>query len=75
MRWSSPPGVAHKNIESSGGFSMVGAYPSGQTPDMNYGRAGERPGADRNIELVSMPQMDPVTGASGGLMKRWLSWH
>lgn len=70
-----PAGVAHKNLGSSGGFTMVGAYPSGQIPDMNYGKAAERPGSDRNISQVSMPRMDPITGASGGLMKEWHSWH
>ena len=70
-----PAGVAHKNLGDSGGFGMVGAYPEGQVPDMCYGKSGERPEADRNIEMVSMPQMDPVTGPSGGLLKEWISWH
>ena len=32
-----PAGVAHKNLGSSADFACVGAYPPGQTYDMNYG--------------------------------------
>ena len=32
-----PAGVAHKCIESSVDFRVVGAYPDGQRPDMRYG--------------------------------------
>ena len=70
-----PAGVAHKCLESSHGFTMVGAYPQGQTPDMNYGLAGERPETDRNIAMVPMPLEDPVAGETQGLFKKWVSWH
>jgi uncharacterized protein YjlB len=57
-----PAGVAHKNINSSQDFRVVGAYPAGQTWDMNYGKPGERPSADKNIALVPDPETDPVYG-------------
>jgi uncharacterized protein YjlB len=66
-----PAGVAHKNIWSSQDFRVVGAYPRGQSWDMNYGRDGERPQADRNIRAVSLPAFDPVNGNEGPLMELW----
>ncbi len=71
-----PAGVAHKNLGSSDHFGVVGAYPEGQDWDMNYGKPGERPGADRNIARIALPRMDPVYGARGPLVKKWTAaWH
>jgi uncharacterized protein YjlB len=58
-----PAGVAHKNDGASADFRVVGAYPLGTSPDMQYGKPGERPGTDRNIARVGMPAGDPVRGA------------
>jgi uncharacterized protein YjlB len=66
-----PAGVAHKNLGSSSDFGVVGAYPDGQDWDMNYGKPGERPGADYNIARVSLPKMDPVSGENGPLLEKW----
>src|ERR1043165_3316028 len=44
-----PAGVAHKNDGASPDFRAVGAYPAGTAPDMQYGKPGERPAADRTI--------------------------
>ena len=68
-----PAGVAHKNLGDSSDLHVVGAYPHGQRWDMNYGRPGERPQADQNIARVPLPHADPVYGASGPLMERWLT--
>ncbi|MDC7226662.1 MAG: cupin domain-containing protein [Spirochaetales bacterium] len=65
-----PAGVAHKNMGQGAGFSVVGSYPTGQHPDMNYGRPGERPGVDENIAAVRLPVADPVSG-SGGIIEYW----
>ena len=46
-----PAGVAHC-LKTSSGFSVIGAYPPGCTPDMCVGAAGERPGADQAIRQV-----------------------
>src|SRR3954465_13733219 len=35
-----PAGVAHKNDGASADFKVVGAYPLGTGPDMNYGKPG-----------------------------------
>jgi uncharacterized protein YjlB len=66
-----PAGVAHKNVDASGDFRCVGAYPRGQRWDMNYGKSGERPRADENIAAVATPCLDPVYGAGGPLLDRW----
>jgi uncharacterized protein YjlB len=66
-----PAGVAHKNEGSSADFKVVGAYPDGTGPDMQYGKPGERPGTDRSIARVPRPAADPVHGPSGPLAKLW----
>jgi uncharacterized protein YjlB len=66
-----PAGVAHKNLGSSSDFLVVGAYPLGQKWDMNYGKLGERPQADRNVAQVPLPTTDPVYGRDGQLAKYW----
>jgi uncharacterized protein YjlB len=66
-----PAGVAHRNVGASLDFRCVGAYPPGQRWDMNYGKDGERPQADRNIARVLLPQADPVYGIHGPLEEYW----
>jgi len=66
-----PAGVAHRCLEASPDFRVVGAYPRGQRWDMCYGRPGERPEADRRIAALSDPEADPVQGAGGALGRLW----
>ena len=66
-----PAGVAHKNERQSPDFAVVGAYPTGTSPDMNYGKQGERPRADANIRAVELPPSDPVLGPGGALGRLW----
>ena len=66
-----PAGVAHQRVSGSPDFAVVGAYPRGQTPDMCYGKPGERPGADDNIQATALPASDPAYGASGKLISLW----
>ena len=65
-----PAGVAHKNDGASTDFRVVGAYPVGTSPDMQYGKPGERPGTDRNIACVGIPGADPVRGG-GRIAALW----
>lgn len=67
-----PAGVSHKNIKQSGNFRVVGAYPESQPWNMKYGRKGERPQVDKEIQQVALPQGDPVYGNDGPLMKIWI---
>ena len=66
-----PAGVAHQRASASPDFAVVGAYPRRKRPDMCYGRPGERPDTDGNIQATALPAADPVYGASGGLMILW----
>jgi uncharacterized protein YjlB len=66
-----PAGVAHKNESQSADFAVVGAYPAGTHPDMQYGKPGERPTTDRNIARVACPLGDPISGANGPLLRFW----
>jgi len=66
-----PAGVAHKRISSSFGFSVVGAYPTGQSPDMMYGKEAELVRAKENIARVRSPGKDPLFGEDGPLVELW----
>jgi len=66
-----PAGVAHKNLEASPDFKVVGAYPQGQSWDMNYGKPEELAPARKNIARVALPKADPVYGRQGPLTELW----
>jgi len=66
-----PAGVAHKNIDSSDDFVVVGAYPPGQIWDVNTGGGDERPRVDHSIAAVPLPTTDPVYGTEGPLVSLW----
>lgn len=66
-----PAGVAHMNLGKEKDVICVGGYPNGQDYDMNYGKAGERPGTDENIAAVPLPQTDPVFSKKSGLLQIW----
>ena len=66
-----PAGTAHKKINSGDGFAVVGAYPDGQTWDMNYGKDGEFPKTKQNIANVALPKYDPVFGKNGKMFEYW----
>ena len=66
-----PAGGGHKNCGASADFTVVGAYPPGQSPDRFYGKPGERPRVDENIARVPLPTTDPVFGEAGPLLEHW----
>ncbi len=68
-----PAGTAHKAVASQGGFRCVGAYPTGQTPDMNRGSPGERDAGRERIAGVPVPEADPAYGPEGPLCQHWLT--
>ena len=66
-----PAGVAHRNVTPESNFKCVGAYPGGMDYDIKKGEPGDRPGADRNIKKVPLPEKDPVYGHNGLLINNW----
>jgi uncharacterized protein YjlB len=66
-----PAGTGHRRIEASGDLVVVGAYPRNVPVDQ------KRPGqiahdeALAAIARVPMPEMDPVEGEDGPLMRLW----
>jgi uncharacterized protein YjlB len=66
-----PAGVAHKNLMEENALACIGAYPDGRDYDMHYGNEGERPGTDRNIAAVPIPDFDPLFGKNAGLSEIW----
>jgi uncharacterized protein YjlB len=66
-----PAGVAHRKLEASADFAVVGAYPGGREWDLLRGLPGERPEADQKIAALPIPDKDPIYGADGPLRQIW----
>ena len=66
-----PAGVAHKRIEASRDFKIVGAYPEGLEPDMQKGEAENYEAIKQLIASVVRPAKDPVEGEDGAVIKHW----
>ena len=66
-----PSGVGHERLDATGDFTMVGAYPPEQEPDLQRGEPSERKWVIESIAKVLLPVADPVFGANGPLMKAW----
>jgi uncharacterized protein YjlB len=71
--WCGVIGVAHKCLEQTDDFGVVGFYPRGQEVDMNYGKLDERPAADERISALALPEEDPLFGPDGPLLTCWNS--
>lgn len=66
-----PAGVGHCRLSSSGGLSVVGAYPGGCDWDLKRATPEARLKALGEIERVPLPKSCPVGGASGPLVEHW----
>lgn len=66
-----PAGVAHKNLGAEKDVICVGGYPDGRDYDMNYGKPGERPATDKNIQSLPLPSTDPLYGGLTGVPEIW----
>ena len=65
-----PAGTGHCLRSSSGPFSVVGAYPPGQQWNIRRDALTEQ---ERSaMEALPFPHSDPVQGAQGPLVDRWL---
>ncbi|MFB1099785.1 cupin domain-containing protein [Terribacillus sp. JSM ZJ617] len=59
-----PAGTAHKRMQQSNDFQVLGAYPDGMSFDTKTGKSGEYKQALQQIPKVPIPKLDPVTGNS-----------
>lgn len=66
-----PAGVAHKRVDASANFMVVGAYPEGRDFDVSHGTAEQHDRAVGRIEGVPRPTTDPVFGRNGPLLVKW----
>ncbi len=65
-----PAGVAHKLVKASDDFRIVGAYPPGQSPDLQRGE-GDITRIKQSISKLPLPRTDPVTGTQGAVHTHW----
>ncbi|NIM28952.1 MAG: hypothetical protein GTO67_13055 [Gammaproteobacteria bacterium] len=67
-----PAGVAHKRLSPGAGLGVVGAYPSGQSPDTCRAGAGACQQAATRVARVPVPRCDPVYGPGGPMCEHWI---
>jgi uncharacterized protein YjlB len=66
-----PAGVGHKKVSSSGTLGVVGAYPSGQQPDVCRPGGGSCQRRSEQVARVFVPPGDPVHGPGGPMCAYW----
>jgi uncharacterized protein YjlB len=66
-----PAGTGHRRVGPIAGLLVVGAYPPGQDWDLRRGDPAEHDEVLANIAAVSLPETDPVAGATGPLVELW----
>jgi uncharacterized protein YjlB len=66
-----PAGVGHCLIAGDD-LVVVGAYPEGQDWDLCRATESDRLKALENIPWVPLPKLDPVFGADGPVLARWV---
>ena len=66
-----PAGTGHKKLSSQGRLGIVGAYPTGQIPDMCTPLLASLKRSTAAVTRVALPHCDPVYGAGGPLFAHW----
>ena len=66
-----PAGTGHKKLSSRGTLGIVGAYPTGQSPDMSTPLLSSVKRALAAVARVALPTHDPVHGEAGPLFEHW----
>jgi uncharacterized protein YjlB len=64
-----PAGTGHFRLQATGDLLVVGAYPPGQSADLQRGAAS--PQMIARIAAVPLPCTDPVEGKNGPLTTLW----
>jgi uncharacterized protein YjlB len=68
-----PAGVAHRRVDASGDFLVVGAYPGGRDWDLLRDTPEDRAKALENLPGVPLPESDPLYGKAGPLLEHWFA--
>ena len=68
-----PAGTAHKRIDATEDFKIIGAYPNGIEPDLQKGNLEEYSQIKKSIAEVTLPEMDPVGKKEGATFEHWKS--
>lgn len=66
-----PAGMGHRRLAQSEDFSVAGAYPPGQSPDLQRGSAADYEAMLRRARSVPLPGTDPVLGEGGPVQAHW----
>lgn len=66
-----PAGVAHKAIDTTENFKIVGAYPDGIEFDMQEGDEANYKEIQQRANDVPVPEKDPLTGSDGAVQEYW----
>lgn len=66
-----PAGMGHKRLSCSSDFLIAGAYPPGQSPDMQRGDPRQFEALQAISRQAALPQSDPVKGQSGPVLSHW----
>lgn len=66
-----PTGVAHKRLEQSTDFEVVGAYPEGRDYNFIEGEVEDYQVILAQIADVPLPLTDPVVGSPGHVDEHW----
>ncbi|TVP43026.1 MAG: cupin [Halomonas sp.] len=62
-----PAGIVHASLEADDDFCMVGAYPSGQHPEIERGDPAELAAAKARVANMAIPKDTPVGGSLASL--------
>jgi uncharacterized protein YjlB len=66
-----PAGTGHRRVEASGDLLVVGAYPKSVSVDQRRPGQVDHGRAMATIARVPIPEMDPVYGVDGPLVRLW----
>ncbi|MCF8229764.1 MAG: cupin domain-containing protein [Bacteroidales bacterium] len=66
-----PAGTTHKKIQDDNHFACIGAYPDGKAYNMHHGNPEELEEVKDKIKTVKVPELDPIYGEKGPIIKYW----
>ena len=68
-----PAGTGHRRLRATPDFLVSGAYPKGQEHYDIYTDVALCANCRARLDVVPLPQMDPLYGAEGRLLETWIA--